>query len=66
MLILTRRPSETILIGPDIQVVVLGVKGNQVRLGVIAPKEIVVHREEVAERIAAETAARAGVVSDGP
>lgn len=56
MLILTRRTGETINIGNDITVTVLGVKGNQVRIGVTAPKEIPVHREEVAERIAKELA----------
>lgn len=54
MLILTRRTGETIVIGPDVTVTVLGVKGNQVRLGVNAPKAVAVHREEVAERIARE------------
>lgn len=54
MLILTRRTGETILIGDDVTVTVLGVKGGQVRLGIAAPKETPVHREEVAERIAGE------------
>jgi len=54
MLILTRRTSETIMIGTDTTVTVLGVKGNQVRLGVVAPKEVAVHREEIWERIRAE------------
>jgi carbon storage regulator len=54
MLILTRRISESILIGPDITVAILGVKGSQVRLGIAAPKEVPVHREEVAERIKRE------------
>ena len=54
MLILTRRPGEKILIGDDVEVVVLGVNGTQVRIGVNAPQEIPVHREEVAERIAAQ------------
>lgn len=56
MLILTRRVGETIVIGADITVTVLGVKGNQVRIGVNAPKETPVHREEIARRIEAETA----------
>jgi carbon storage regulator len=54
MLILTRKPGETILIGDQVTVTVLGVKGNQVRLGVNAPREMPVHREEIAERIQAE------------
>lgn len=51
MLILSRRVGETIRIGDDIEVVVLGVKGNQVRIGVKAPRDIEVHRQEVFERI---------------
>ena len=54
MLILTRRVGETVVIGNDVDVTVLGVKGNQVRLGVKAPKEIAVHREEIYERICRE------------
>jgi len=54
MLILTRKPTESIAIGSDITVVVLGVKGNQVRIGVAAPKDVAVHREEVYERIQRE------------
>ena len=54
MLILTRRVGETVVIGNDVDVTVLGVKGNQVRLGVKAPKEVAVHREEIFERIARE------------
>ena len=56
MLILTRRVGETLMIGDDVQVTVLGVKGNQVRLGVNAPKEVAVHREEIYERIQLENA----------
>jgi carbon storage regulator len=54
MLILTRRVGETVVIGDDVTVTVLGVKGNQVRLGVNAPREVSVHREEIFERIKKE------------
>ena len=56
MLILTRRTGETLIIGDNIRVTVLDVSGNQIRLGVTAPREVPVHREEVAERIRAEAA----------
>ena len=54
MLILTRRISESIVVGDEVKVTVLGVKGNQVRLGIDAPKNIEVHREEIYERIQQE------------
>ena len=59
MLILTRRVGETLMIGDDVTVTVLGVKGNQVRIGVNAPKDIPVHREEIYERIKREQEANA-------
>ena len=54
MLILTRRVGETIMVGDDVRVTVLDVKGNQVRIGVTAPKDVTVHREEIYKRIKAE------------
>ena len=54
MLILTRRVGESVMIGDEVVVTVLGVKGNQVRVGVNAPKSVAVHREEIYERIKRE------------
>ncbi len=56
MLILTRRVGETLMIGEQVSVTILGVKGNQVRIGVNAPKEVAVHREEIFQRIQHERA----------
>ena len=54
MLILPRRVGETLMVGDEVTVTVLGVKGNQVRIGVTAPKEVAVHREEIYQRIQRE------------
>ena len=54
MLILTRRVGETVMIGDDVTITILGVKGNQVRVGINAPKSVAVHREEIYERIKRE------------
>jgi carbon storage regulator len=54
MLILTRRVGETLMVGDEVTVTVLGVKGNQVRIGVNAPKDVAVHREEIYQRIQRE------------
>jgi carbon storage regulator len=60
MLILTRRVGETVVIGDEVEVTVLGVKGNQVRLGVNAPRDVSVHRQEIYERIRKEKGADNG------
>lgn len=59
MLILTRRAGETLTIGDDVAITVLGVKGNQVRLGIKAPKEVAVHRQEIVDRIRKEESDKA-------
>jgi carbon storage regulator len=64
MLILTRRVGETLMIGDKVTVTVLGVKGNQVRIGVNAPRDVSVHREEIFERIKREGGGE-GPTSDG-
>ena len=65
MLILTRRVGETLMIGDEVTVTVLGVKGNQVRIGVNAPREVAVHREEIYDRIKAEEEGDGAGAGDG-
>mgnify|MGYP006365291321 FL=1 len=66
MLILTRRVGETVMIGNDVAVTVLGVKGNQVRIGVNAPRDVAVHREEIFERIKREEQDGSGTTTSRP
>jgi carbon storage regulator len=65
MLILTRRIGETLMVGDDVTVTVLGVKGNQVRIGVNAPKDVAVHREEIYQRIQKERGSSEGNENSG-
>jgi carbon storage regulator len=65
MLVLSRRLGETLIIGDDVKITVLGISGNQVRLGIAAPKEVSVHREEVYRRIQDEQQAEERVISAG-
>ncbi len=65
MLILTRRVGESLMIGDEVNVTVLGIKGNQARIGVNAPKEVSVHREEIYQRIQEENESGNKVVNGG-
>ena len=65
MLILTRRVGETLMIGDEVTVTVLGVKGNQVRIGINAPKDLAVHREEIYQRIRRELEGRKDAPDSG-
>lgn len=65
MLILTRKVNEALMVGDDITITVLGVKGNQVRLGVSAPRDVAVHREEIYQRISDEPPAEQPTGQEG-
>jgi carbon storage regulator len=64
MLILTRRIDESLVIGDDVTITILGIKGNQVRIGVAAPKEVAVHREELSEK--STTVPKGGYIAHPP
>ena len=66
MLILTRRVGETLMIGDSVTVTVLGVKGNQVRVGITAPKDVAVHREEIFQRIGKDPATGGSPAGEDP
>ncbi|GAA5007037.1 carbon storage regulator CsrA [Pseudoluteimonas lycopersici] len=66
MLILTRRVGETLMIGDSVTVTVLGVKGNQVRVGITAPKDVAVHREEIYQRIHREGESGSSASDESP
>jgi carbon storage regulator len=64
MLILTRRTGESLMVGDDVTVTVLGVKGNQVRMGISAPRQVAVHREEIFRKIQLENARKAAQATE--